>query len=430
MKQLYSLLFATLIALCILPSCSEDLYHQYEYEPSLEEGLYLSFAPERLEFNSIGGEITAHIETSFHWEISNLPEWLSISKMTGDYSGEITFTAQPNISDSDREATFTIFISNGYKQRFYSFQVIQSSFYLVNGLSENFSSGIPTNWHVFDYSDITGISSSDATWEAGDYFGCNSAKACVTRQYTSIQNPCESWLVTPAIRNPDGVLYLTFDSLAAMSVEDVNAELEVYLMTDSIPQQGYKIQLHPILAEPTSIISSTPKWTHSGNVRLDELMTGVVYIGFRYIPKPGSSEVTDTQWHITNVTVTSDLNEDDVMSGSGTPDDPFNINSVNAVGNMSDVWVEGYICGYVSGTSFDTGAIFTTGDVKTNIILSSSPQNFDILCPMQLPTGEVRDNLNLCDNPGNLGRRIKVRCDIGTYFGRPGLKNVTEWQFM
>ena len=101
----------------MLPSCSEDFYNEYSYEPSLEEGLYFSFSPERLEFNSQGGEITAHIQTTFHWVIYNLPEWLSVSEMTGDYEGDITFTAQPNTTGSDRYAEFTVFISNGYQQR-------------------------------------------------------------------------------------------------------------------------------------------------------------------------------------------------------------------------------------------------------------------------------------------------------------------------
>jgi hypothetical protein len=43
---------------------------------------------------------------------------------------------------------------------------------------------------------------------------------------------------------------------------------------------------------------------------------------------------------------------------------------------------------------------------------------------VQLPAGEVREALNLVDNPELLGRKIVVRGDIvDSYYGLTGLKN-------
>ena len=48
---------------------------------------------------------------------------------------------------------------------------------------------------------------------------------------------------------------------------------------------------------------------------------------------------------------------------------------------------------------------------------------------MQLPAGDVREALNLVDNPENLGRRLYVKGDlVEAYYGIPGIKNVTEFE--
>ena len=47
---------------------------------------------------------------------------------------------------------------------------------------------------------------------------------------------------------------------------------------------------------------------------------------------------------------------------------------------------------------------------------------------MQLPSGSLRDELNLVDNPQQLRRKIYLRGDIvDAYFGIPGIKNISEY---
>ena len=49
---------------------------------------------------------------------------------------------------------------------------------------------------------------------------------------------------------------------------------------------------------------------------------------------------------------------------------------------------------------------------------------------MQLPAGDVRDALNLVDNPGLLKKKVCLRGDIvGSYYGLIGIKNVSEFFF-
>ena len=47
---------------------------------------------------------------------------------------------------------------------------------------------------------------------------------------------------------------------------------------------------------------------------------------------------------------------------------------------------------------------------------------------VQLSAGELRDALNLVDNPGNLRRKVYLRGDIvDAYYGLPGIKNLSEY---
>ena len=94
-----------------------------------------------------------------------------------------------------------------------------------------------------------------------------------------------------------------------------------------------------------------------------------------------------------------------------------------------EVWVSGYIVGgdlTSSSASFDPP--FTS---RTNIVLGprSSTDDRDACLSVNLPSGSVRDGLNLVDNPSLLGRKVYIKGDIvEAYYGIPGLKNVVGFE--
>ena len=101
--------------------------------------------------------------------------------------------------------------------------------------------------------------------------------------------------------------------------------------------------------------------------------------------------------------------------------------AMSSVG-AEDVWVCGYVVG---GDLTSASASFEPPfDSRTNILIGprSSTSDKSSCLSVQLPSGEVRDALNLVDNPGLLGRRICLRGDVvDAYFGIRGVKNTSEY---
>ena len=99
-----------------------------------------------------------------------------------------------------------------------------------------------------------------------------------------------------------------------------------------------------------------------------------------------------------------------------------------AVGDK-DVWVCGYIVG---GDLTSASASFDEPfESRTNILLGpkSSTKDKDACLSVQLPSGDLRDALNLVDNPGLLGKKVYLRGDIvEAYYGIPGIKNIAEYR--
>ena len=93
-----------------------------------------------------------------------------------------------------------------------------------------------------------------------------------------------------------------------------------------------------------------------------------------------------------------------------------------------DVWVYGYIVGIsTSSTKSEYCAPFS---LNTNILLASRSVVGDRgeCISVELPKGDVRDALNLKDNPENLGRQVLVRGNmVDSYYGLPGLKSATDF---
>lgn len=120
-----------------------------------------------------------------------------------------------------------------------------------------------------------------------------------------------------------------------------------------------------------------------------------------------------------------------VVEGKGTADEPYTSSSVLAGVSGSGVWVTGYIVGWVEGKVLSSeDAKFTVpATVQTNILLADSPTETNVAncVPVQLPTGAVRTDLNLQNNPTNLGKQVTLKGSLDSYFGTSGIKSVTAY---
>lgn len=136
---------------------------------------------------------------------------------------------------------------------------------------------------------------------------------------------------------------------------------------------------------------------------------------------PGITVVTDTTrvW----------LSDEYVIGGTSSDGKILSVSDARSMAGETDVVVCGYIVG---GDLTSSSASFSKPfSSRTNILIGprSSTSDKSSCLSVQLPAGDIRDDLNLVDNPGFLGRKICLRGDIvDAYYGIPGMKNITEYE--
>ena len=116
----------------------------------------------------------------------------------------------------------------------------------------------------------------------------------------------------------------------------------------------------------------------------------------------------------------------DGTSGKGdSASDALTVSQAIASVGEEGVWVSGYIVG---GDLTSSSASFEPPfSSRTNIILGprSSTSSRSSCLSVSLPAGEIRDDINLVDNPHLLGRKVCLKGNIvEAYYGMPGLKNI------
>lgn len=119
---------------------------------------------------------------------------------------------------------------------------------------------------------------------------------------------------------------------------------------------------------------------------------------------------------------------------TGTPEQPLTVDEFLELGvpgaAVPNTIVTGYIVGYVPGMSLSEAVFGIEGEVsKTNILLAgaSAEDDVEFCIPVQLPAGDVRNSINLADNPSNLGRKVTLCGSREKYFGVNGLKSVSSF---
>jgi hypothetical protein len=126
------------------------------------------------------------------------------------------------------------------------------------------------------------------------------------------------------------------------------------------------------------------------------------------------------------------------MNGDGSADRPFTVSDViamnNSLGSTQKHWVKGYIVGTAtSGNAGVLTAVATTppfSNTSLAIADAAAETSLAAMIPVQLPVGDIRVALNLLDNPGNLGKLVRVYGTLEAYFNTPGVRGVSEFSIL
>lgn len=114
-------------------------------------------------------------------------------------------------------------------------------------------------------------------------------------------------------------------------------------------------------------------------------------------------------------------------TGGSSRNDAMSVGEAKSQIGKKSVWVYGYIVGgdlTSSSASFETPFRY-----RTNLAIASKSSciDKDACLSIQLPSGSLRDELNLVDNPDNLGRKVFLKGDIvSSYYGIPGIQNISD----
>ena len=124
----------------------------------------------------------------------------------------------------------------------------------------------------------------------------------------------------------------------------------------------------------------------------------------------------------------------DTPADGGTWDKPYTVAQAIANQTGKEVWVHGYIVGSipadVSSFVLENMTFTADGASGTNICIADVPDetNYANCAPVQLPGGsDARTDLNLMNNPSKLGVEVWLKGKATTYFGAPGLKEISKY---
>lgn len=114
--------------------------------------------------------------------------------------------------------------------------------------------------------------------------------------------------------------------------------------------------------------------------------------------------------------------------GNGTAENPYTVEDIKKHGATgSNVFVKAYIVGFVPDKAIDEAKFTAEGcEATSNVLIAASADetSVDNVMPVQLPSGDVRNAVNLKDNPANIKQEVVLCGNIETYFGKTGLKSV------
>ena len=292
------------------------------------------------------------------------------------------------------------------------------------------------------------FASEFGTYMTYDLYGSESwvidySTAKMTGYVGGSYNANEDWLIS----SPVAITGVT-DAKMTMNYigryfNNINEEVTIWASTD------YTWGSDPTTATWTQVsasLSEGSNWSNflTAEIALTEFVGQTVTFAVKYVStdsKAGTMEIQSICIEEGSGVTPPTPPDPGQGEGSGTADDPYNVAA--GIGLQSEepiAWVHGYIVGTVKSglTSVSSNSdINWTGpfDLATNVVIADDVNCNEIaLCIIvNLPAGKpLRTQVNLMDNPDNLGKHLAVNGKLRRYFGQAGLRdsNGTESDFV
>ena len=294
-------------------------------------------------------------------------------------------------------------------------------------LPENGSTTESEDYYINEtFASSFGVFSTEET--VGNYpwvIDYSTAKA--TSYVNETNNEATSWLISsPVDFTNETEAYVTFDYIIRYSESGKVANNHQLLISTNYSGNAAEATWTTL---PYNAVEGSDWVTfYKANVDIPAEFLGKssVVFALRYTATSKSST-----WEVKNFKVAHGKAE---TAEPETPEEASEYTVAEALaaftGTAKPAAVKGYIVGTINGQIYAEGCVFSgLAESKTNLLLADNPEENDYnnCMPIQLPSGKVRDALNLVDNPGNYKKQVTLTGSLEKYFGVPGLKSVTAY---
>lgn len=299
----------------------------------------------------------------------------------------------------------------------------------VDGINQNFD-GVTADVDISFNGWANIAEAGTRRWQGKVYQGNGYAQAS---GYNSNLSSMVTWLITPPVKM-DQQKYLNFKTAKAFWAHDSNDPLTVMVSSNFDGVNVAAATWTPINATLATQSSGDNAWVESGDIDLSAFIPeGQISIAFKYV----GSGTQSTSYRIDDVYVGTEPGGGGGGGGggdAGTIDNPYTVEQ--AIENQNaNPYVVGWVSGYIVGSVKNGVTSITSADdihwaapfsSATNVLIasSSSETNYNNCVIVNLPAGTpLRTDVNLLDNPDNLGKQLKVTGTLRTYFGVAGLRD-------
>ena len=290
----------------------------------------------------------------------------------------------------------------------------ESEDYYIN---ETFASG----FGVFSTEETVG----NSPWII-DY---STAKATSYDSNTQANNAATSWLISsPVDFTNETEAYVAFDYIIRYAESGKVAANHQLLISTNYAGKAAEATWVDLPYNAVEGADWTTFYKANVNVPAEFLGKSGVVFALRY-----TATTKAGTWEVKNFKVAHGKAE---TSESEKPEEAAEYTVAEALaaytGTAKPAVVKGYIVGTINGQVYTDGCVFSgTAESKTNLLIADNPDETDYnnCMPVQLPSGAVRNALNLVENPGNYKKLVSLTGSLEKYFGIAGLKGVKEYSF-